>query len=59
MFQDHLVFKGGAQGIILAKAGRYWIYQYLFAKKDRANIKSDELEDFRTLAKGYASLSEL
>jgi hypothetical protein len=37
--------------IILAKGGRYWIYAYLFAKKDRDNISDDELEDFRTLAK--------
>lgn len=46
------------RSIILAKGGRYWIYQYLFAKKDRANIDADELEDFRTLAKSYAMLSE-
>jgi hypothetical protein len=46
------------RSIILAKGGRYWIYEYLFAKKDRQNIADDELEDFRTLAKGYAMLSE-
>lgn len=46
------------RSIILAKGGRYWIYQYLFAKKDRPNIEDDELEDFRTLAKSYAVLSE-
>jgi hypothetical protein len=46
------------RSIILAKGGRYWIYQYLFAKKDRADIGDDELEDFRTLAKGYTALSE-
>ena len=45
------------RSIILAKGGTYWIYQYLFAKKDRANIDDDELEDFRTLAKAYAALS--
>jgi len=44
------------RSIILAKGGRYWIYQYLFAKQDRANIRDDELADFRTLAQGYASL---
>jgi hypothetical protein len=44
--------------IILAKGGRFWIYEYLFAKKDRANIENDELEDFRTLAKSYATLSD-
>src|ERR1044072_3863792 len=46
------------RSIILAKGGRYWIYAYLFAKKDRANIEDDELADFRTLAKSYASLNE-
>jgi hypothetical protein len=46
------------RSIILAKGGQYWIYEYLFAKKDRANIEDDELEDCRTLAKSYAALSE-
>jgi hypothetical protein len=35
--------------IILAKGGRFWIYAYLFAKKDRANIEDDELDDFGVL----------
>lgn len=46
------------RSVILAKGGRYWIYEYLFAKKDRPNIEDNELEDFRTLAKGYAALNE-
>jgi len=46
------------RSIILAKGGRYWIYEYLFAKKDRANIEDDDLEDFRTLARSYAALRE-
>lgn len=46
------------RSIVLAKGGRYWIYEYLFAKRDRANIEDDELEDFRTLAKVYATLSD-
>jgi hypothetical protein len=46
------------RSIILAKGGRYWIYAYLFAKQARANIEDDELQDFRTLAKSYAALSE-
>ncbi|ACB95129.1 protein of unknown function DUF1044 [Beijerinckia indica subsp. indica ATCC 9039] len=50
--------KNRHRSIILAKGGRYWIYEYLFAKKDRANIEDDELEDFRTLAKSYATLTE-
>ena len=50
--------KNGHRSIILAKGGIYWIYEYLFAKKDRDNIDDDELADFRVLARSYASLSE-
>ena len=47
------------RSIILAKGGNYWIYEYLFAKKDRANIENDELLAFRLLANSYAGLTEL
>lgn len=50
--------KNRHRSILLAKGGRYWIYQYLFAKQDRANIEDDELGDFRALAKSYAKLDE-
>ena len=43
------------RSIILAKGGTYWIYEYLFAKKDRDNIEDDELAGFRLLAKSYAN----
>jgi hypothetical protein len=46
------------RSIILAKGGKYWIFAYLFAKKDRANIESDELLAFRLLANSYAGLTE-
>lgn len=46
------------RSIILAKAGRHWIYAYLYAKKDRENIAPDELSAFKKLAKDYASTSE-
>lgn len=46
------------RSIILAKGGRYWVYEYLFAKKDRDNIEDGELVNFRALAKAYAGLSE-
>ena len=46
------------RSIILAKGGSYWVYEFLFAKKDLDNIDDDELESFRTLAKTYADLSE-
>lgn len=44
--------------ILLAKVGRYWVFQYLFAKSDRANIALDELVQFRELAKAYAKLTD-
>ena len=47
------------RSIILAKGGKYWIYEYLFAKKDRDNIEADELAGFRLLAKSYATLTRL
>jgi hypothetical protein len=45
------------RSIILAKGGRYWICQFLFAKKDRSNIDDQELKVFRELARAYANLS--
>ena len=50
--------KNKHRSVLLAKGGRYWIYEYLFAKKDRANIDLKELDDFRILAKSYASLND-
>lgn len=46
------------RSIILAKARNYWVYEYLFAKKDRNNIEDDELSAFRELAKSYARLTD-
>jgi hypothetical protein len=46
------------RSIILAKAGQYWIYAYLYAKKDRENIAQDELVAFKKLAKDYSSASD-
>ena len=46
------------RSIILAKGGKYWVYEYLFAKQDRANIDDDELVAFRLLARSYAGLTE-
>ena len=45
------------RSIILTKGAKYWIFEYLFAKKDRDNISDDELTAFRLLAKSYAGLS--
>ena len=46
------------RSIILARGRRYWVYVYLFAKKDRDNIEDDELAAFRDLADVYAVKSE-
>ena len=49
--------KNQYRSIILAKAGTFWVYEYLFAKQDRANIDDDELIEFRKLAKVYGALT--
>ncbi len=46
------------RSIIIAKAGRHWIYAYMYAKKDRENIATDELAAFKKLAKDYSSASD-
>jgi len=43
---------------ILAKSGDFWVFAYLFAKKDRANITSEELYAFRKLAGLYRDKTE-
>lgn len=45
--------KNRHRSIILAKGKRYWVYTYLFAKKDRDNITDAELAGFRDLADLY------
>jgi hypothetical protein len=49
--------KNQYRSIILSRAGHFWIYEYLFAKQDRANIGNEELADFRKLVKAYAGLT--
>jgi hypothetical protein len=46
------------RSIILTRGRRYWVYAYLFAKKDRDNIDDDELDAFRDLADVYAAKSD-
>jgi hypothetical protein len=46
------------RSIILARGGAYWIYQFLYAKKDQSNINQAELIGFRKMAKTYESLTE-
>lgn len=49
--------KNQYRSIILARAGTFCVYEYLFAKQDRANIDDDELVAFRKLAKVYGGLA--
>jgi len=46
------------RSIVLAKGGRHWIFAFLFAKKDRANIDDDELADFKRLATAYDRMTD-
>lgn len=46
------------RSIIITKSGQYWIYVYLYAKKDRENIAPDELAAFKKLAKDYGGASD-
>jgi hypothetical protein len=49
--------KNDHRAIILSRAQGFWVYEYLFAKKDRDNIDDAELKAFRLLAKSYAALT--
>ena len=46
------------RSFVLARGRRFWVYAYLFAKKDRANIDDDELMSFRALARLYAAKTD-
>ena len=50
--------KNLARSIIVAKGGRYWVYAYLFLKKDRANIDKRDLADLRDLAEVYSKKTD-
>lgn len=50
--------KNRHRSILLAKGRVHWVYAYLFAKKDRANIDDAELRAFRELADLYARKSD-
>jgi hypothetical protein len=49
--------KNQYRSIILAKGGKYWVYEFLFAKQDLANIDDDDLLRLRKIAKDYAELT--
>ena len=46
------------RSVVLAKGGRHWVFAYLYAKKDRANIDADELATFKKLAQAYGRMTE-
>jgi hypothetical protein len=46
------------RSIVLARGRTYWMYAYLFAKKDRDNIDDGELSAFRDLADLYAAKTD-
>jgi hypothetical protein len=46
------------RSIIVAQGGRYWVYTFLFAKQNQANIDSRDLRDFRALADLFARKTE-
>ena len=50
--------KNRSRSIILAKGRAHWVYEYLFAKKDRDNIDEKELAAFRRLAGTYERLDD-
>ena len=50
--------KNRSRSIILAKDRVHWVYEYLFAKKDRDNIDDKELAAFRQLAGTYEGLDD-
>jgi hypothetical protein len=46
------------RSIILARGGDYWVYAFLFAKQDTANIADDDLARLRALAKQYGAMTQ-
>jgi hypothetical protein len=49
--------KNRNRSIIVANAEQHWVYEYLFAKKDRDNIEAAELAAFRKLARHFQTLT--
>ena len=45
------------RSIILARGGDFWVYEFLFAKQDMANIEDDDLRKLRNLAKNYEAMT--
>ena len=43
------------RSIVLARGGDWLVYEFLFAKQDRANISDDQLKRLRQVAQGYGN----
>ena len=50
--------KNRQRSIILAKGSRYWVFEFLYAKRDMANISFADLENFKKLATKYGTLTD-
>lgn len=46
------------RSIVLGRGRQHWVFAYLFAKQDRANIDDDELADFKKLAQAYDRMTD-
>ena len=46
------------RSILIAKGRQFWVYEFLFAKKNLANISGPQLAGFRKLATVYATLTK-
>jgi hypothetical protein len=47
--------KNRRRAIVLVKTDAFWVYVYLFAKKDRENITPKEMKAFKKLSGDYQS----
>jgi hypothetical protein len=47
------------RSIIVTEGRGFWVYEYLFAKKDQANIDQSDLARLRKLAAAYDKLTDL
>ena len=46
------------RSIVIAKGGWHWIFAYLFARSDKANIDDNELADFKKQAQAYGPMTD-
>ena len=46
------------RSMVVGKGGRFWVYTYLFAKSDKANIAHSDLLNFRKFASLFEEKTE-